>query len=241
MRSSRPPIRSRPRRASGRSSDAAVHALFAELGTLVVLDDALVDVAMGLMSCGPAYVALVAEAQIEAGVRRGMPAPQGAELVVQTLAGTAELLRRRNYDTLAVRREVSSPGGLTARGAGRTRARRRARRLQRRPRRRARRGRMIIASTRTQLADFLSALIYVYTLLIILFVVVQLLFSVGLRPPYSRTSDAILGFLRDVCEPFLRIFRRLLPSFGGFDLSPIIAIITLSILNNVVVERIIHG
>ena len=96
--------------------DAEVHDLFAELGALVVLPDALVDVAMGLMSCAPAYVALVAEAQIDAGVRRGMPAAQGAELVVQTLAGTAELLRRRGYDTLAVRREVSSPGGLTARG-----------------------------------------------------------------------------------------------------------------------------
>jgi uncharacterized protein YggT (Ycf19 family) len=98
-----------------------------------------------------------------------------------------------------------------------------------------------IASARTQLADFLSALIYVYTLLIILYIVIQLLFSAGLRPPYSRTTDSILGFLRDVCEPFLRIFRRLLPSFGGFDFSPILAIITLSILNNIVVERIIHG
>jgi pyrroline-5-carboxylate reductase len=96
--------------------DAAVAELFAELGTLVVLDDALVDVAMGLMSCAPAYVALVAEAQVDAGVRRGIPAAQGAQLVVQTLAGTAELLRRRDYDTMAVRREVSSPGGLTARG-----------------------------------------------------------------------------------------------------------------------------
>lgn len=97
-------------------TDAAVAALFAELGTLVTLDDALVDVAMGLMSCAPAYVALVAEAQVDAGVRRGIPAAQGAQMVVQTLAGTAELLRRRDYDTLAVRREVSSPGGLTARG-----------------------------------------------------------------------------------------------------------------------------
>ena len=96
--------------------DGAVAELFAQLGTLVVLDDSLVDVAMGLMSCAPAYVALVAEAQIVAGVRRGIPAPQGAQLVVQTLAGTAELLRRRGYDTVGVRREVSSPGGLTARG-----------------------------------------------------------------------------------------------------------------------------
>jgi pyrroline-5-carboxylate reductase len=96
--------------------DREVSELFAELGTLVVLDDGLVDVAMGLMSCGPAYVALVAEAQIDAGIRRGIPAAQGAELVVQTLAGTAELLRRRGNDTVSVRREVSSPGGLTARG-----------------------------------------------------------------------------------------------------------------------------
>ncbi len=98
------------------SLDAEVSELFAELGTLVVLEDRLVDVAMGLMSCGPAYVALVAEAQVDAGVRRGIPAAQGAELVVQTLAGTAELLRRRDYDMVDVRREVTSPGGLTARG-----------------------------------------------------------------------------------------------------------------------------
>jgi pyrroline-5-carboxylate reductase len=98
------------------ATDKAVSELFAELGTLVVLDDGLVDVAMGLMSCAPAYVALVAEAQIDAGVRKGIPAAQGAELVIQTLAGTAELLRRRGNDTMAIRREVASPGGVTARG-----------------------------------------------------------------------------------------------------------------------------
>jgi pyrroline-5-carboxylate reductase len=96
--------------------DARVHDLFAELGTLVVLDDALIDVAMGLMSNAPAYYALVVEAQVDAGVRRGIPPRQAAELVVQTMAGTAELIRRRDYDTLAVRRGVTSPGGSTARG-----------------------------------------------------------------------------------------------------------------------------
>ncbi len=96
--------------------DVRVRELFAELGTLVTLDDALVDVAMGLMSCAPAYVALVAEAQVDAGVRRGIPPAQASALVTETLAGTAELLRRRDYDTLAVRREVTSPGGITARG-----------------------------------------------------------------------------------------------------------------------------
>jgi pyrroline-5-carboxylate reductase len=102
--------------AQDEATDRAVTELFASLGTLVVLDEALVDVAMGLMSCAPAYVALVAEAQIDAGVRKGIPAAQGAELVVQTLAGTAELLRRRANDTMAIRREVTSPGGVTARG-----------------------------------------------------------------------------------------------------------------------------
>jgi YggT family protein len=100
---------------------------------------------------------------------------------------------------------------------------------------------MILATARTQIADYLSTLIYVYTLLIILYIVIQLLFSVGLRPPYSRTTDVVLGFLRDVCEPFLRVFRRLLPSFGGIDLSPILAIITLELVNGVVVQGIIHG
>src|ERR1700731_638920 len=102
-------------------------------------------------------------------------------------------------------------------------------------------GALILASARTQIADYLSTLIWVYTLLIFVFIVVQLLFAAGLRPPYSRTTDAVLGFLRDVCEPYLRIFRRLIPSFGGFDFSPILAILALSLVNKIVVEGIIHG
>jgi len=96
--------------------DTQVRELLAELGTLVVLDDAIVDVAMGLMSNAPAYYALVVEAQVDAGVRHGVAPEQAAQLVVQTMAGTAELLRRQGYDTLAVRRAVTSPGGSTARG-----------------------------------------------------------------------------------------------------------------------------
>ena len=96
--------------------DAQVRELLGELGTLVVLDDGLVDTAMGLMSNAPAYYALVVEAQVDAGVRHGLTADQASRLVVQTMAGTAELLRRQRYDTLAARRAVTSPGGSTARG-----------------------------------------------------------------------------------------------------------------------------
>jgi pyrroline-5-carboxylate reductase len=96
--------------------DGAVRELFAQLGTLVVLEDGMVDTAMGLMSNAPAYWALVVEAQVDAGVRHGLRPDEAAQLVVQTMAGTAELLRRQGYDTLAVRRAVTSPGGSTARG-----------------------------------------------------------------------------------------------------------------------------
>jgi pyrroline-5-carboxylate reductase len=115
---SRDPLPESERERAGRSVelDERVRSLFAELGTLVTLDDGLIDVAMGLMSCAPAYVALVAEAQVDAGVRRGIAPTQASALVIETLAGTAELLRSREYDTLAVRREVTSPGGATAKG-----------------------------------------------------------------------------------------------------------------------------
>jgi pyrroline-5-carboxylate reductase len=93
-----------------------VLSLFGELGLLTEVDDRLVDAAMGLMSCAPAYIALIAEAQVDAGVRHGLPPDRAAEMVVQTLVGTAKLLQERDYDTLTVRREVTSPGGSTARG-----------------------------------------------------------------------------------------------------------------------------
>ncbi len=100
---------------------------------------------------------------------------------------------------------------------------------------------MILASARTEVAGVLSAIIYVYIILIVMHIVIQLLFSAGLRPPYNRATNAVLQFLRDVCEPFLRIFRRIIPSFGGLDFSPLLALITLQIINSVIVEGLIHG
>jgi YggT family protein len=97
----------------------------------------------------------------------------------------------------------------------------------------------VIASTRTDVAGYLSTLIDIYVLLILVYIVVNLLFAAGLRPPYSRATDRVLGFLRDVVEPYLRIFRRFAPRLGGFDFSPMLAIITLYIVNIVVVQGII--
>jgi pyrroline-5-carboxylate reductase len=90
--------------------------LFGRVGQVVSVDESQFGAAAGLMSCAPAYVALVAEAQIDAGVRAGLPADIAGRLVVATLGGTAALLEAHNNDTLKVRRSVMSPGGSTVRG-----------------------------------------------------------------------------------------------------------------------------
>lgn len=95
-----------------------------------------------------------------------------------------------------------------------------------------------LASTRNDIANYVSALFYVYIIIIIVYILLNMMFSLGLRTPYSRWWDAILTFLRDVSEPYLRIFRRIIPTVGMFDFSPILAIIVLGILQYVVTSLI---
>lgn len=90
--------------------------LLERAATVAPVPEKLMEVATALMGVGPAYVSLFLEAQVDAAVRLGMPAPLAAQLANATLAGTAELLAARELDTLAVRRQVTSPGGSTARG-----------------------------------------------------------------------------------------------------------------------------
>lgn len=100
--------------------DAAVEAqvleLFGRLGKVVTVPERLLGAATALCGVGPAYQALLAEAQVDAGVRKGLNARLAAELVTATMSGSAALIEAKGYDTLAVRREVTSPGGSTARG-----------------------------------------------------------------------------------------------------------------------------
>ncbi len=91
---------------------------------------------------------------------------------------------------------------------------------------------------REQIADFLSTLIWVYTLIVIAWVIASFVFAMGLRVPYSRPLNAVLDFLRDVTEPYLRIFRRLPLRVGPLDLTPIVAILVLRIVGGIVVELI---
>ena len=96
----------------------------------------------------------------------------------------------------------------------------------------------LAAITRGDIANYVQALFLVYILLIFVYILLNMMFSLGLRPPYSRFVDAVMNFLRDVCEPYLRIFRRFIPPIGMFDLSPMIAIFLLYAVNRIVVSLI---
>ncbi|MGH2876087.1 MAG: YggT family protein [Solirubrobacteraceae bacterium] len=97
---------------------------------------------------------------------------------------------------------------------------------------------IVLATTRDDIASHVSTLIYVYIILIFIYILLQLLFSFGMRMPYSRWTDAVMNFLRDVSEPYLRLFRKVIPSVGAFDFSPMVAIIVLYILQRVLVDAI---
>jgi YggT family protein len=99
---------------------------------------------------------------------------------------------------------------------------------------------LVSATARTQIAGYINALVDVYVLVIFAYIISTWIFSFGVRVPYNRFSSALLGFLRDVSEPYLRIFRRFLPSFGGLDLSPIVAIVVLYALARII-SNAIHG
>ena len=78
---------------------------------------------------------------------------------------------------------------------------------------------------------FIDDFIYVYILLIFVYILTS-----WVRLPYSPWIRRIQDFLREVCEPYLRIFRRIVPPFGPLDLSPIVAILFLFLLMRVVDE-----
>jgi len=88
--------------------------LLGVLGTLVPLEERQMDAAMAIMSSSPAYIALVAEALARGGEREGLEAGLAGELVAGALAGTAELLLKR--DPATIRNAVASPGGATEAG-----------------------------------------------------------------------------------------------------------------------------
>jgi uncharacterized protein YggT (Ycf19 family) len=97
---------------------------------------------------------------------------------------------------------------------------------------------VLAATTRSNIADYVQGLFTVYIAILFLYILLNIMFTLGVRPPYSRVTDAILGFLRDVAEPYLRVFRRFIPPIGQIDLSPMLAIIVLYFAQSLVVSAI---
>jgi len=100
---------------------------------------------------------------------------------------------------------------------------------------------LVFALTRDQVADYVATLFWVYVILIF----VRILLSWIPRIPYNPVLRSIIGFIHDVTDPYLNLFRRILPPVGGggfaLDLSPIVAIIVLYIGEAIVVGLIRPG
>ncbi len=88
----------------------------------------------------------------------------------------------------------------------------------------------LLADTVDSIQSFVGVFIGVYILLILAYIVTS-----WIRLPYSPWLNRIQRFLYDVCEPYLRIFRRFVPAIGPLDLSPMVAVIVLLILQRVIV------
>jgi pyrroline-5-carboxylate reductase len=106
-----------PGRLAQQGPEAEILDLFGRAGSILALDDEpLIEPAMALMSCGPAFMALVAEAFADAGAQHGLAREDALQMTVETMAGTAAYLRAHDYDTEAIRARVATPGGATERG-----------------------------------------------------------------------------------------------------------------------------
>ncbi len=96
----------------------------------------------------------------------------------------------------------------------------------------------IAALTRDDIANYIGDLFDVYLILLLIYILSNMVFSFGARPPFSRALDTVLTFLREVIEPYLRLFRRFIPAVGMLDLSPLVAIIVLIVVRTLLVDLI---
>ncbi len=87
----------------------------------------------------------------------------------------------------------------------------------------------VLADVRTTIAHFVDVFLYVYIALIFVYIL-----TTWLQLPHSSVLGRIQRFLFDVCDPYLRLFRRFIPPIGPLDLSPMVAILVLYIVNRVI-------
>jgi YggT family protein len=94
---------------------------------------------------------------------------------------------------------------------------------------------LLLADAISSVETFINVFIGLYWLVIFVYILAS-----WLRLPYSPTLNRIQRFLYDVCEPYLRVFRRFLPSTGAIDLSPMLALITLVVIDRFLIWLLDH-
>ena len=93
---------------------AEAESLMASTGKVLRIPEKQMDAVTAISGSGPAYIFFVVESMIEAGVHLGLPRASATELVVQTLVGSAKMLRETGDHPVVLREQVTSPGGTTA-------------------------------------------------------------------------------------------------------------------------------
>ena len=94
---------------------------------------------------------------------------------------------------------------------------------------------VLLADAISSVETFVTVFVTLYGLVVLLYIVTS-----WVRLPYSPSLNRIQRFLYDVCDPYLRLFRRLLPSFGALDFSPIVALIALGALARLLIWILDH-
>jgi len=89
----------------------------------------------------------------------------------------------------------------------------------------------LLADVGSQLASFVEVFILVYILLLFAYILTS-----WVRLPYRPWLNRVQRFLYDVCDPYLRLFRRFLPPLGPLDLSPMVGVVVLFLIQRVLVS-----
>jgi YggT family protein len=94
---------------------------------------------------------------------------------------------------------------------------------------------VLLADAIASVETFVNVFLILYGLVIFVYIITS-----WLRLPYSLTLNRIQRFLYDVCEPYLRLFRRVLPATGAIDLSPMLALISLGVIDRLLIWVLDH-
>jgi uncharacterized protein YggT (Ycf19 family) len=94
---------------------------------------------------------------------------------------------------------------------------------------------MMLCSAVSEVITLVNVFVIVYSLVIFTYIL-----SSWIPLPYNRTLNRLRRFLYDACDPYLRLFRRVIPPLGAFDFSPVVAVLVLWLVDRLIYELLVH-